>query len=74
MTDTWTAAQWESFFDQRERARLAYDRMRCAQLSGNDALVAAVQDQWEPIRHFQRSHNDYERQREDDLLNCGIVN
>lgn len=78
MSDSWTAAQWQSFFDQRDAARAAYDRMACIAMHGNDAKAAAVRANWQPIITFQqeRFHHDRTEERQDEYREhvCGIVN
>jgi hypothetical protein len=78
MSEPQTAAEWETFFDQRDAARAAYDRMACVAMQGNDALAAAVRANWEPIIAFnqERFNHDRTEERQDEYREqwCGIVN
>lgn len=54
MSDSWTAAERDAFYQQQDAARAAFDAMRCARLQGNDALAVAVRANWEPVIRFER--------------------
>jgi hypothetical protein len=77
MTEPQTAAEWQTFFDQRDAARAAYDRMACIAMHGKDALAAAVRANWELIRTVQQEQFNHDRteERQDAARRaCGIVN
>jgi hypothetical protein len=74
MSESQTAAEWQTFFDQRDAARAASDRMRCAALKGNESKAAAVRANWEPIRAFQQEQRNAREERIIESACCELVN
>ena len=74
MSERWTAAERDAFYQQQDAARAAFDAMRCAKLKGNDALAAAVRANWEPVLTFQWEMRNGRAERIEESPCCEIVN